>query len=164
METDLRALAESCGIPFIGDFTHSTWEENVEEVAKYNDRIQVIHLSDALRNRPLDPNEYHQHLPLGYGDYRVLEFLELLERIGYAHFIVLEYHPEYDDLLRSDAAAVDSWFHGDRTMLLAIMEARRKELRPVDAIRLTGWSAATRHHRSGDTPDSGQKAWPSRPE
>jgi len=39
------------------------------------------------------------------GDYRVLEFLELLERIGYEHFLVLEYHPEYDALLRGDASA-----------------------------------------------------------
>lgn len=107
------------------DFTHSTYEENVEEVALYNDRIQVIHLSDALRDRPLDPNEFHQHLPLGYGDYRVVEFLELLARIGYGHFIVLEYHPEYDHLLRGDAEAVRAFFEGDGTPLAALLGERR---------------------------------------
>jgi sugar phosphate isomerase/epimerase len=107
------------------DFTHSTYKENIEEVALYNDRIQVIHLSDALRDKPLDPNEYHQHLPLGYGDYRVVEFLELLERIGYGHFIVLEYHPDYDSLLRGDAAAVSAFFRGDKGPLLSLIGKRR---------------------------------------
>lgn len=107
------------------DFTHSEYENSVEEVAANNERIQVVHLSDALRDRPLDPNEYHQHLPLGYGDYRVLEFLGLLDRIRYDHFVVLEYHPEYDGLLRGDAAAVESWFRGDRTPLESLIARRR---------------------------------------
>lgn len=107
------------------DFTHSAYEDNVEEVALWNERIEVIHLSDALRERPLDPNERHQHLPLGYGDYRVLEFLRLLERIGYARFLVLEYHPEYDAFLRGDAAALEAWFRGERAPLESLMEERR---------------------------------------
>lgn len=109
------------------DFTHSAYEDNVEEVAVWNDRIQVIHLSDALRERPLDPNERHQHLPLGYGDYRVTEFLRLLDDIKYDHFIVLEYHPEFDGLLRGDADAVAAWFRGDRSRLETLLAARRAE-------------------------------------
>jgi Sugar phosphate isomerases/epimerases len=107
------------------DFTHSAYEESVEEVAANNERIQVIHLSDALRARPLDPNERHQHLPLGYGDYRVLEFLALLERIRYGHFLVLEYHPEYDHLLRGDAEALRAWFAGDKGPIEELVEKRR---------------------------------------
>jgi sugar phosphate isomerase/epimerase len=125
---EMHRCFDAFAYPFLRvtyDFTHSSYEESVEEVAANNSRIQVVHLSDALRDRPLDPNEYHQHLPLGYGDYRVLEFLELLERIGYAHFLVLEYHPEYDALLRGDAAAVAAWFAGDKAPLQAIIEERR---------------------------------------
>lgn len=113
------------------DFTHSAYEENVEEVALWNERIQVIHLSDALRERPLDPNEHHQHLPLGYGDYRVLEFLSLLEKIRYDHFIVLEYHPEYDSLLRGDAAALAAWFEGGRGALENLVSIRREGGRDI---------------------------------
>ncbi|HCM28441.1 MAG: hypothetical protein A2Z99_09115 [Treponema sp. GWB1_62_6] len=115
------------------DFTHSTYEENIEEVERYNERIQVIHLSDALRDRPVDPNEYHQHLPLGLGDYRVLEFLELLERLDYRRFIVIEYHPRYDECLRTDAAAVEAFFRGEKAPLLALLERRATERRRSDA-------------------------------
>jgi sugar phosphate isomerase/epimerase len=115
------------------DFTHSTYEENIEEVELYNERIQVIHLSDALRDKRVDPNEYHQHLPLGLGDYRVLEFLELLQRLRYRHFIVIEYHPRYDGYLRADAAAVESFFGGDKDPLLGLLEKRAAERRRADA-------------------------------
>jgi sugar phosphate isomerase/epimerase len=129
---EMHRCFDAFAYPFLRvtyDFTHSSYEESVEEVAANNSKIQVVHLSDALRDRPLDPNEFHQHLPLGYGDYRVLEFLELLERIGYAHFLVLEYHPEYDALLRGDAAAVAAWFAGDRKPLTDIVLGRRAEAR-----------------------------------
>jgi sugar phosphate isomerase/epimerase len=107
------------------DFTHSAWEESLREVEANHDLIQVVHLSDALRDLPLDPNEYHQHLPLGYGDYPVLEFLDLLRKIGYAHFIVLEYHPEYDALLRGDAAALAAWVAGEGGALEGLIRERR---------------------------------------
>jgi sugar phosphate isomerase/epimerase len=129
---EMHRCFDAFAYPFLRvtyDFTHSSYEESIEEVAANNSRIQVVHLSDALRDRPLDPNEYHQHLPLGYGDYRVLEFLELLERIGYGHFLVLEYHPEYDAFLRGDAAAVTAWFGGDKEPLRTIIDQRREERR-----------------------------------
>ncbi len=122
--------------PFLGvtyDFTHSSYEDNVEEVAKYNDKIFVIHLSDALRDRPLDSNEKHQHLPLGYGDYRVAEFLDLLIAIDYRHFVVIEYHPEYDHLLKIDAAAVDAYLRGNKKPLLGLMHARGGARKDADA-------------------------------
>lgn len=121
--------------PFLGvtyDFTHSSYEDNVEEVARYNDKIFVVHLSDALRDRPLDPNEKHQHLPLGYGDYRVAEFLDLLIDIKYGHFVVIEYHPEYDPLLKIDAAAVDAYLKGNKKPLLGLMHARSGDRRQAD--------------------------------
>ena len=114
------------------DFTHSTYEDNVEEVERYNQRIQVIHLSDALRDKPLDPNEYHQHLPLGYGDYRVIAFLDLLARIRYEHFIVVEYHPEYDELLKTDAQAVVAYLRGEKDALLDLLAARRDKRMQAD--------------------------------
>jgi sugar phosphate isomerase/epimerase len=129
---EMHRCFDAFAYPFLRvtyDFTHSSYEESIEEVAANNSRIQVVHLSDALRDRPLDPNERHQHLPLGYGDYRVLEFLELLERIGYEHFLVLEYHPEYDGLLRGDASAVAAWFRGDKDPLRVIINERREERR-----------------------------------
>lgn len=129
---EMHRCFDAFAYPFLRvtyDFTHSSYEESIEEVAANNSRIQVVHLSDALRDRPLDPNEFHQHLPLGYGDYRVLEFLELLERIGYGHFLVLEYHPEYDAFLRGDAAAVTAWFGGDKEPLRTIIDQRREERR-----------------------------------
>jgi len=121
--------------PFLGvtyDFTHSAYEDNVEEVARYHDKIHVVHLSDALRDRPLDPNEKHQHLPLGYGDYRVAEFLDLLVDIKYDHFVVVEYHPEYDPLLKIDAAAVDAYLKGNKKPLLGLMRARSGDRREAD--------------------------------
>jgi len=127
---EMHRCFDAFAYPFLRvtyDFTHSSYEESIAEVAANNSRIEVVHLSDALRDRPLDPNEFHQHLPLGYGDYRVLEFLELLERIGYGHFLVLEYHPEYDALLRGDAAAVAAWFGGDKEPLQTIIDGRREE-------------------------------------
>jgi sugar phosphate isomerase/epimerase len=126
---EMHRCFDALEYPFLGvtyDFTHSSDDENVEEVAAYNERIKVVHLSDALRDRPLDPNEKHQHLPLGYGDYRVIEFLELLKRINYEHFVVLEYHPEYDGLLRGDAAALSAWFRGERAALEGLMAERRE--------------------------------------
>lgn len=122
--------------PFLGvtyDFTHSSCEDNVEEVARWNDKIFVVHLSDALRDRPLDKNEKHQHLPLGYGDYRVAEFLDLLVSIDYRHFVVIEYHSEYDHLLKIDAAAVAAYLRGDKEPLLGLMHARSGARKEADA-------------------------------
>jgi sugar phosphate isomerase/epimerase len=133
---EMHRCFDAFAYPFLKvtyDFTHSSYEGNVEEVEAYNERIEVIHLSDALKERSLDPNEYHQHLPLGMGDYRVLEFLEMLERIQYRHFIVIEYHPCYDAYLREDAAAVDAFFHGDRQRLLDLLESRRGRRALADA-------------------------------
>lgn len=127
---EMHRCFDAFAYPFLRvtyDFTHSSYEESVEEVAANNSRIQVVHLSDALRDRPLDPNERHQHLPLGYGDYRVLEFLELLKRIGYGHFVVLEYHPEYEGLLKGDAAALEAWLAGDKAPLEGLIAERRAE-------------------------------------
>ncbi|MBN2511022.1 MAG: TIM barrel protein [Spirochaetales bacterium] len=115
--------------PFLGityDFTHGDSLTMMDEVRMYHRKIQVIHLSDALSRRPLDGNEYHQHLPLGRGDYPVEQFLDLLTGLGYRHFVVLEYHPCNDHLLRHDAAAVDGYLHGEREGLLAILEQRRR--------------------------------------
>jgi sugar phosphate isomerase/epimerase len=126
---EMHEYFDALEYPFLGvtyDFTHSSYEDNVEEVARYHDKIFVVHLSDALRDKPLDPNEYHQHLPLGFGNYRVAEFLDLLVGIDYRHFIVIEYHPEYDALLKTDAAAVAAYLGGNKAPLLDLMEERSR--------------------------------------
>jgi sugar phosphate isomerase/epimerase len=126
---EMHEYFDALEYPFLGvtyDFTHSSYEDNVEEVAKYNDKIFVIHLSDALRDKPLDPNEYHQHLPLGRGNYRVAEFLDLLIDIEYRHFIVIEYHPEYDRFLKTDAEAVAAYMRGEKRPLLDLMTERSR--------------------------------------
>jgi sugar phosphate isomerase/epimerase len=126
---DMHNYFDLLKFPFLGityDFTHSTYEENIEEVTKYNEKIYIIHLSDALKDRPLDANEYHQHLPLGYGNYRVIEFLDLLIKIKYNHIIVLEYHPEYDALLKTDSHALTEYFNGNKNLLKNLIEERHK--------------------------------------
>lgn len=133
---DMHRYFDVLKFPFLAvtyDFTHSTYERSLEEVSAYNNKIQVIHLSDALRDRPLDRNEFHQHLPLGYGDYRVEEFIELLIEINYKHFIVLEYHPQYSHLLQGDAAALEAYLRGDKEPLRAILRKRAKNRKTVDA-------------------------------
>jgi len=125
---EMHRCFDDFGFPFLRvtyDFTHSARDESLSEVEANNELIEVVHLSDALRDRPLDPNERHQHLPLGYGDYPVLEFVDLLERIGYDRFVVLEYHPEYDGLLRGDAAALSARVAGDRGPLESLVRERR---------------------------------------
>lgn len=132
---EMHEYFDALEYPFLGvtyDFTHSAYQDNVEEVARYNDKIVVIHLSDALKDKPLDPNEYHQHLPLGYGNYRVAEFLDLLIDIDYRSFIVIEYHPEYDGLLKTDAAAVDAYLRGNKAPLLELMADRSGHRREAD--------------------------------
>jgi sugar phosphate isomerase/epimerase len=106
---EMHTYFEIMEFPFLKvtyDFVHANLDRMMEEVARYHEKIQVIHLSDALRDRPIDPNVFHSHIPLGYGDYPVLEFLELLKRIRYRNFLVLEYHPKYEYLLRRDAEAL----------------------------------------------------------
>ena len=125
---EMHRCFDDFGFPFLRvtyDFTHSSRDDSLAEVEADNGLIEVVHLSDALRDKPLNHNEYHQHLPLGYGDYPVLEFVDLLERIGYDRFVVLEYHPEYDGLLRGDAAALAARFAGDRGPLERLVEGRR---------------------------------------
>ncbi|MCG8571105.1 MAG: sugar phosphate isomerase/epimerase [Spirochaetes bacterium] len=114
--------------PFLGityDFTHSTYEKSLEEVSRYHEKIKVVHLSDAKKDKPLDMNEYHQHLPLGSGDYKVIKFIDLLLNIKYQHFVVLEYHPEYDHLLKTDAQALQDYILGNQEPLLEIIEQRK---------------------------------------
>ncbi|MEW5815062.1 MAG: TIM barrel protein [Spirochaetota bacterium] len=132
---EMHRYFDILNLSFLGityDFTHATFEKCIDEVSSYNEKIKVIHLSDALRGKPLDMNEYHQHLPLGYGDYRITEFVDLLKAINYRNFIVLEYHPEYDHLLKGDAEALMKYINGDKTSLLELMEARRKNKKSVD--------------------------------
>jgi len=135
---EMHRCFDAFGFPFLRvtyDFTHSACDESLAEVESSNKLIEVVHLSDALRDRPLDPNERHQHLPLGYGDYPVVEFVDLLERIGYDRFVVLEYHPEYDALLRGDAAALSARAAGDRRPLDELVALRRSVDRRALRIR-----------------------------
>lgn len=126
---DMHTYFDALKLPFLKvtyDFTHSAYEKSLNEVRNYNDKIEVIHLSDALKDRPLDMNEYHQHLPLGYGNYKVIEFLDLLLEIDYKSFIVLEYHPEYDHLLKGDARLLKEYISGNKPPLRELVAARHK--------------------------------------
>jgi sugar phosphate isomerase/epimerase len=132
---DMHHYFEVLKFSFLGityDFTHSTYDKNIREVTKYYHKIKVIHLSDALRNKPLDKNEYHQHLPLGKGNYRVTEFIDLLIKIRYSHYIVLEYHSEYSSCLKPDAAALKKYIAGDKQELLNIIACRQKGISVED--------------------------------
>lgn len=136
---EMHTYFEIMEFPFLKvtyDFVHANLDRVMAEVARYHDKIQVIHLSDALRDRPIDPNVFHSHIPLGYGDYPVLEFLELLIRIRYRNFLVLEYHPKYEYLLRRDAEALAGHMDG-RTVkdggLRELIEERRSHRFAADA-------------------------------
>ena len=124
---EMHEYFDLMAFPFLGityDFTHGDWATMMDEVRAYHRKIEVIHFSDALQNRPVDKNEYHQHLPLGSGDFPVLPFLGLLGELGYGRFIVLEYHPHNDRLLRGDAAALEKYISGDREEFLSLLEER----------------------------------------
>ncbi len=107
------------------DFTHSSPETNLREIRKFNSRIRAIHLSDALSDRPLSLDETHQHLPLGYGDYPVLEFLKELEDINYRGLVILEYLPQYHHLLKKDSFLLAAYFMGNQEPLREEIFRRR---------------------------------------
>ena len=114
--------------PFLGityDFTHASFRTMVEEVREYNKKIEVIHFSDALKEGPVDENEFHQHLPLGEGNYPVLEFLQLLKEIGYRNYIVLEYHPQNDHLLKNDAKLLQDYIDGKEDGFRELIRSRK---------------------------------------
>ncbi len=114
--------------PFLGvtyDFTHSESGKNLREIRHFNHHISAIHFSDALRDRPLDPNEKHQHYALGFGDYPIIEFLELLERINYDKFVILEYLPKYFSYLREDTKMLSEYVKGNKNPLLQTIAERR---------------------------------------
>lgn len=126
---DMHRYFDALKFPFLGvtyDFTHSNASKNLKEISAYNHRIYAIHLSDARSDMPLDPNEKHQHLPLGVGNYPVIEFLDTLEKIKYEHLLILEYLPWYRHLLIKDAELLSQFIAGDREPLLVEYQKRRE--------------------------------------
>jgi len=88
------------------------------EIRHFNLKIHIVHFSDARSDKPLDPNEKHQHLALGYGNYQVLEFLDTLIKIGFQGFLVIEYLPRFHHLLIQDTLLIKSYINGDKQPLL----------------------------------------------
>ena len=128
---DMHKYFDLLKFDFLGvtyDFTHSDFDKNLNEIKQFNSRIHAIHLSDARKDRPLDPNEKHQHLPLGYGDYQVIEFLEILQKIEYSGLIIVEYLPQYNHLLKQDTILLAGYALGNKEPLLSEYHKRRKEV------------------------------------
>lgn len=114
--------------PFLGityDFAHASKERAIEEVRKFKDKIKIIHFSDALSRMPEESEEHHQHLPLGQGEYPVLEFLDMLIEIDYKGYLILEYWDQYHHLLKEDYRALTEYIGGNKEPFLKIWETRR---------------------------------------
>jgi|GEM_PF-3806044 len=127
---DMHQYFDALRFPFLGvtyDFTHSDASKNIEEIRHYNHRIHAVHLSDARSDMPLDSNEKHQHLPLGKGNYPVLEFLDELEKIKFEQFVILEYLPWYREFLIGDTHLVSEYVKGSRDALIKEYTKRRNE-------------------------------------
>jgi len=109
---DMHRYFDVLKFPFLGvtyDFTHSQPGKNLIEIRHFHSRIHAIHLSDAGSDQPLDENEKHQHLALGIGDYPVIEFLDVLEKIEYKGFVILEYLPAFRCYLQQDWRLLDAY-------------------------------------------------------
>lgn len=128
---DMHRLLDALKYPFLGvtyDFTHADAAKALPELRHFRKHIHAIHMSDAREGMPLDPNEKHQHLALGCGDFPVLEFLDLLQETGYEDFLILEYLPQYRELLREDTLALTRYVAGDKAPFLERFRARRESL------------------------------------
>ena len=104
--------------PFLGityDFAHGQGEAGIREVEDYSDLVRIIHFSDALKEMPPEPEEHHQHLPLGMGEYPVIPFLDMLMKIGFKGYLIIEYWDQYHHLLKKDARAVNDYIRGKRS-------------------------------------------------
>jgi sugar phosphate isomerase/epimerase len=130
---DMHDYFDALKLPFLGvtyDFTHSENPRNLQEVRHFHRRIHAVHFSDARSDRPLDDNEKHQHLALGYGDYAVLEFLQVLQDVGYAGFLILEYLPAYREYLRGDVELLDGYIQNGDPRFVEVVDERRKNQPP----------------------------------
>ena len=125
---DMHRYFDAMKFNFLGvtyDFTHSESPRNIKEIRHFHRRIHAVHLSDARSDMPLDPNEKHQHLPLGEGNYHVLDFLDVLTEIKYQGLIILEYLPKYRHLLKGDTLLMQDYTMGRRGPFLAVYHKRR---------------------------------------
>ncbi|MEM2925050.1 MAG: sugar phosphate isomerase/epimerase family protein [Methanocellales archaeon] len=81
------------------DTSHAIVEDSLSEVELCLSKIEIIHLSDQIKG--------DEHLPIGMGVYPVGELLSLLKRKQYSGYIVLEYMPWYEKLLREDVKKIE---------------------------------------------------------
>ncbi|MHC4871179.1 MAG: sugar phosphate isomerase/epimerase family protein [Planctomycetota bacterium] len=124
---DMHKYFDVMKFPFLGvtyDFTHSENPQNLKEVREYNSKIKAVHLSDARTDKPLDENEKHQHLPLGMGNYSVLEFLEVLKAVKYQGFVILEYLPQFRHYLKEDFSLLENYLLRDDNKIIDVLNER----------------------------------------
>jgi len=95
---DMHAAFSQDYLKLTYDTSHAVIEESLDEVKQCLSKIEVIHLSDQMKG--------DDHLPIGTAKYPVFELLSLLKEKHFDGYIVLEYMPRYEGLLRGDAERV----------------------------------------------------------
>lgn len=128
---DMHRYFDALKFPFLGvtyDFTHSEADKCISEIRHFHKHIHAIHFSDARSDLPLDPNEKHQHLALGYGNFPVIDFLENLRKVNYQGYLILEYLPAYLHLLQEDFSSLQAYLHGNRDLFLNTYSTRQQNL------------------------------------
>lgn len=114
------------------DFVRAPRTEDWADLQRNLEQVEVIHFSDALRDKPVDLNQRHEHLPLGYGNFKVLDFVDFLREAGYDRFLVLDYHGAYKSLEKSDAQALRDYWEGREDPLLEILDDRASHRKKED--------------------------------
>ena len=125
---DMHRYFDALKFPFLGvtyDFTHSDAARSISEIRHFHKHIHAVHFSDARSDLPLDPNEKHQHLALGYGNFPVLDFLSTLQKVEYKGYLILEYLPVWQHLLREDYEALQQYIRGSREAFLDLYSDRQ---------------------------------------
>ena len=128
---DMHRYFDALKFPFLGvtyDFTHSDASISVQEIHHFHKKIHAIHFSDARTDLPLDPNEKHQHLALGFGNYPVLDFLHILQKVDYKGFLILEYLPAYQHHLKDDYIALQEFISGNKKPFLDLYKERQSTI------------------------------------
>lgn len=125
---DMQRCFDALHLPFLGvtyDFTHAEPKKTAGEIRHFHKHIHAIHFSDARSDLPLDPDEKHQHLAPGFGNFPVMDFLNILQKIEYKGFLILEYLPAYQHLLHEDFAALQQFILGEPDSFIELYSRRQ---------------------------------------
>jgi sugar phosphate isomerase/epimerase len=95
---DVWPLVEPCGVSVCLDVGHLAWQGGgeLEFLTAYAERIQEIHLHDAMSVAQGKRVQVRDHLALGHGGIKYRAFLSELERADFEGAVILELNSKAD--------------------------------------------------------------------